>query len=64
MNEVFIDIKKENEWIRKYFNTDLVSIDKLLWVIEDLDEEIDYLKERIHELEHPEENEYEYEYGD
>lgn len=49
MNEVYIDIRKENEWIRKYFNTDFVSIDNLLSIIEDLDTEIGMLKEKLNE---------------
>ena len=49
MNEVYIDIRKENSWIKQYFDTDFVSIDKLLAVIEDLDSEIEVLKEKIEE---------------
>ena len=45
MNEVFIDMRKENEWVRKHFNADFVSIDKLIGCIEDLDKEIEKLKE-------------------
>ena len=51
MNEVYIDIRKENEWIRKYFNTDFVSIEQLLATIEDLDGEIENLKEKYEDLE-------------
>ena len=50
MNEVFVDIRKENQWIRKYFDTDFVSIDRLLACIEDLDGEIEHQKEIIREL--------------
>ena len=50
MNEVFIDMRKENEWIRKYFNADFVSIDQLLNCIEDLDGKIDSLNEQIKDL--------------
>lgn len=50
MNEVFIDMRKENEWIKKYFNADFVSIEQLLGCIEDLDLEIDNLKGKIEEL--------------
>lgn len=55
MNEVYIDIRKENEWIKKYFDTDLVSINKLVDVIENLDDTINNLKEQIKELQTPEE---------
>lgn len=53
MDEVYIDMRKQNRWISKYFNKDLVSVDELLGCIEDLDGEIDHLKERIEELENP-----------
>lgn len=47
MNEVFIDIRKENEWIRKHFeNKDFVSIDDLVNCIENLILEIDNMKEK------------------
>ena len=51
MDEVYIDMRKENEWIRKYFNSDLVSIEELIAVIEDLDGEIEHWKEKYEELE-------------
>ena len=50
MNEVYIDMRKENEWIRKYFDKDLVSIEELIGCIEDLDGEIDSLKEQIEDI--------------
>ena len=51
MNEVFIDMRKENEWIKKHFNADFVSIDQLLSCIEDLDGEISKLKEEKEDIE-------------
>ena len=51
MDEVYIDMRKENEWIRKYFTSDLVSIEDLLGCIEDLDGEIEHWKEKYEELE-------------
>lgn len=52
MNEVFIDIRKENKWIKKYFNNaDFVSINDLLTCIENLDGDIEYLKEQYKDLE-------------
>lgn len=51
MNEVYIDMRKENEWIRKYFNADFVSIDQLIGCIEDLDGEVEHLKEEYKSLE-------------
>ena len=55
MNEVYIDMRKENEWIRKYFDKDLVSVQDLLACIEDLDCEIDSLKEQIEDMKQPDE---------
>lgn len=51
MDEVFIDIRKENAWIRKYFDTDFVSIEQLLGTIEDLDGIIEDWKEKYQDLE-------------
>ena len=51
MDEVFIDIRKENRWIRKYFDTDYVSIEQLLATIEDLDGEVENWKEKYQDLE-------------
>lgn len=51
MNEVFIDVR--GLAIEKYFTTDLVSIDQLVGCIEDLEVEIDILKERIQEMKEP-----------
>lgn len=60
MNEVLIDIRKENEWIRKHFeNYDYVSINQLLACIEDLDGEIEHLKEELEEANKSEEEKYE-----
>ena len=59
MNEVYIDMRKENKWISKYFTKDLVSIDELLNCIEDLDSEIEGLKLTIKELSKSEEEKYE-----
>ena len=50
MDEVYIDMRKENEWIRKYFNGDLVSIEELIGCIENLDGEIEHWKEKYEEL--------------
>lgn len=46
MNEVFIDIRKENELIKKLFtNKDYVSVEDLLAVIEELQDELDHKDE-------------------
>ena len=51
MNEVYIDMRKENRWISQHFDKDLVSVEDLLRVIEDLTFEAEDLKERIDYLE-------------
>lgn len=52
MDEVFIDMRKENHWIQKYFpNKDFVSIYDLLGCIEDLDADVEQLKEKIEDME-------------
>ena len=51
MNEVYIDMRKENEWIKKYFNADFVSIDQLISCIENLDSELEHLKENQEDIE-------------
>jgi len=51
MDEVYIDMRNENKWIRKYFDKDWVSIEELLDTIEDLDSEIEHWKEKYQDLE-------------
>lgn len=55
MNEVYIDMRKENKWISKYFDKDLVSVEDLLRVIEDLDDEVENLKEQIEDIQQSDE---------
>lgn len=50
MDEVYVDMRKENEWIRKYFHADFVSVSQLIGCIEDLDGEIELLKEKLEEV--------------
>lgn len=45
MNEIYVDIRKESEWLRNYFDGDFVSIDKLLNCLDDLHCENEKLKE-------------------
>ena len=58
MNNVFIKKEELNEWVAKYFKGDLISIDNMISVIEDLDSEIDRLKERIEDIEQDRESNY------
>lgn len=50
MNEIYVDMRTQGEWIRKYFNADFVTIDNLLNCIEELDGKIDTLEETIQEM--------------
>ena len=54
MNEVFIDIRGIDE-LEKQFTTDLVSVEQLVVCIQNLTGEIDELKEKIQDLQNPEE---------
>ena len=56
MENVFIKKENLNNWIAKYFFKDLISISDLLDLIEELDEEIQTLKEHIEYLEQEEDN--------
>ena len=51
MDQIFIKKEELNSWIAKYFKGDLVSIEDMLGVIEDLDGEIDILKEELNRYE-------------
>ena len=51
MNEVYVDMRKENSWISKHFDKDLVSVEELLCCIEDLDLKVDSLQEELEEKE-------------
>lgn len=56
MDKVYIDKGELNSWVAKYFpNRDLISIDDLIGVIEDLDSELEYLKEEKEENDYPNE---------
>lgn len=56
MNEVFVDMRYMNNWIKKYFNADFVSIDQLLGCIEDLDGRIEELEDEIERLKNKDNN--------
>lgn len=47
MENVFIKREELNKWIAKYFKEDLVSIDDILRVLENLEFELDSLKEEF-----------------
>ena len=50
MENVYIRKEDLNRWIAKYFFKDLISIDYLLDTIEELDGEVQALKEQIEYL--------------
>lgn len=59
MNEVYIKKEELNSWVAKYFqHQDLITIDDLICCIENLDEEVDYLKEQIENMEQDVEDNY------
>lgn len=47
MDQVYIKKNDLSEWTQKYFKEDLVSVDDLIRVIEDLDNELDRVKEEF-----------------
>ena len=58
MDNVFIKKEELNEWVAKYFIGDLISVDELITTIENLDNEIDRLKEKIEDIEQDKESNY------
>ena len=65
MENVYVDIRNENEDIRKIFlDKDFVSVDTLLDTIDDLNYQINQLKEEIEDLQNPDENKGVYEMFD
>lgn len=58
MNNVYIKKEELNEWLRKYFNGDLISINDMISVMEDLVGEVDRLKEKIEDVEQDKEENY------
>ena len=50
MDEVFIDMRYQNDWIKKYFNADFVSVSQLIGCIEDLADKVEHLEEEKEEL--------------
>ena len=59
MDNVYIKTQDVNKWIGKYFpNKDLISIDDLIGCIEDLDSEVERLKEKYEDLEQDLEDNY------
>ena len=51
MEEVYVKKESLGRWVAKYFNKDIISINDLISVIEDLDDEVDNWKEKYEDLE-------------
>lgn len=59
MEKILIDIREESEQIKRIFkNKDLVSIDDLLNKIVELDDDKEYLEDKIREIEIDDEPDY------
>lgn len=56
MDNVYIKKEDLNKWVAKFFNEDLITIEDLISAIEELDEEIGSLKDKIRDLEYELEN--------
>ena len=50
MDDIYIKTNELNCWVANYFDKDLISVSELIGVIEDLDSEINILKEKYNEL--------------
>lgn len=61
---VYVDIRNENDSIKDLFSKDFVSVDDLLDCIDDLNYQLDKLKEEIEDLQNPDENKGVYEMFD
>ena len=59
MNKVLIDIREESEQIKRIFKgQDTVTIEQLLSKIEDLDDDNEYLEDKIKDMEQDIEDNY------
>lgn len=59
MDNVYVDLRNENKWIREIFdNKDLVTIEEMLTKIEDLNEELEYTQEKFEDFKRDVEDNY------
>lgn len=59
MNNVYVDLRNENRWIREIFNNkDLVTIEEMLTKIEDLNEELEDTQEKFEDFKRDVEDNY------
>lgn len=60
MDEVFVDLRNENRWIREAFdNKDMVSVEDMLIKVEDLLDEVEHIKEEYEDFKRNVEDNYE-----
>lgn len=60
MENVYVDLRNENRWIREEFsNKDMVSVEDLLTKVENLRENIDALREEYEDFKREVEDNYE-----
>lgn len=59
MDNVYVDLRNENKWIREIFdNKDLVTIEEMLTKIEDLNEELEDTQEKFEDFKRDVEDNY------
>lgn len=59
MDNVYVDLRNENKWIREIFdNKDLVTIEEMLTKIEDLLDELEDVKEEYEDFKRDVEDNY------
>lgn len=59
MKKILVDIREESEQIKRIFkNKDLISIEDLLLKIEELDDDKEYLEDKIKDMEQDIEDNY------
>ena len=59
MDNVYVDLRNENKWIREIFdNKDLVTIEEMLIKIVDLNEKLEYTQEKFEDFKRDVEDNY------
>lgn len=59
MDNVYVDLRNENRWIRELFlNKDFVSVEDLLGKCEDLSDELEHTKEEFEDFKRDVEDNY------
>ena len=60
MNELLLDIRNQNEWVKERFkNKDIITLEELLGDYQDLISEVEHLEEKIKDMEQDIEENYE-----